>query len=154
MEILKDMVGKVVANDVFALAETLGVTHLWHAGYFKFGARYKGVEVDIVTTPVGEEAEKLRVVSVRASDGDFQSDDITKIGITYHMVRGRETAETYIELPISQKRYKELAQGLQPNSKAWQSIADALKELTFLQGYDELGSWSVELTIKAEGDEE
>lgn len=73
---------------------------------------------------------------------------IRKAGITYHMIRGNETAETYIDLPISQKRYEELISGLTPGNKVWQEVHDALERLTFLQGYDELGSWSIELMIK------
>jgi len=73
---------------------------------------------------------------------------IRKAGITYRMIRGNETAETFIDLPISQARYEELAKGLQPNNTVWNEVRDALLQLTLLQGYDELGTWSIELTIK------
>ena len=154
MEVLKEKVGKVVPNDGLSLARELGVTDVWHAGNFQFGARLWGVEVDIATEPVGEEAEEIRVLSVRMSDKDLHRQGIyTKVGITYHMHKKSESAETFIELPISTKRYKELLEGLTPKSRVWNTVNDVLKQLTYLQGYDGLGSWSIELTVKTgEGD--
>jgi len=153
MDVLQEKYGTVVKNDGVSLANALGVTDLWHAGNFMFGARLWGVEVDIATEPVGEEAEEIRVLSVRIEDAALQREGIyrRKIGITYRMVLGPETAESYIELPISHERYTELTLGLRPESKAWQSIYDTLKALTVLQGYEALGSWSVELTVKTAG---
>ena len=74
--------------------------------------------------------------------------EVRKAGITYHMIRGRETAETYIDLPISQVRYERLTKGLQPDNTVWKEVRDALEQLTFLQGYDELGAWSIELKVE------
>ena len=103
---------------------------------------------------VGEEAEEIRVLSVRMSDKDLYKQGIyTKVGITYHMHRKRETAESYIDLPISQARYMELLEGLTPNSTVWNSVNDALKQLTYLQGYEQLGSWSIELKVETDGED-
>jgi hypothetical protein len=71
-----------------------------------------------------------------------------QISITYKMLRGEhEVAETCITLPISAARYAELAKGVTPNNRAWCEIQGALERLTFLQGYDELGTWGFELNI-------
>jgi hypothetical protein len=153
MDILKEKYGAVVPNDGVSLTRELGVTDLWHAGKFQFGAKLWGVEVDIATEPVGEEAEEIRILSVRMSDKDLYKQGIyTKIGITYRMQRGNETAESFINLPVSRERYMELAQGLKPDSEAWRSIQEALQALTVLQNYDELGSWSIELKIETDGE--
>lgn len=79
----------------------------------------------------------------------MEKETVTKVLITYHMIRGNETAETCIDMPISVERYNELAAGCTPENKAWHEIRDALLILTRLQGYDELGSWSIELAIEA-----
>jgi hypothetical protein len=74
-----------------------------------------------------------------------------KVHITYKMLRGEndnEVAETCIDLPISAERYAELAKGVSPANKAWNEIRDALTKLTWLQGYDTLGAWSVEIKIQ------
>jgi hypothetical protein len=76
--------------------------------------------------------------------------EICKVHITYKMLRGEhEVAETCIDIPISEARYAELAQGVSPKNKAWGEIRAALVTVTRLQGYDALGSWSVDLEIKA-----
>jgi len=49
MEVLKEKYGITVPNDGVSLARELGVTDLWHAGNFMFGAKLWGVEVDIAT---------------------------------------------------------------------------------------------------------
>ena len=72
---------------------------------------------------------------------------LRKLNIIYKMKRKNEVSEASIELPVSQKRYEELAKGIDSNNKVWQSIQQALLQLTYLQGYDELGAWSVELKI-------
>lgn len=77
--------------------------------------------------------------------------EIYKVLITYKMIRGandNEVAETCVELPISAKRYNELTNGLSEQSKAWREIQGALESLTFLQGYNKLGAWSVEMTVE------
>ena len=154
MDVLKEKYGKVVPNDGVSLRKELGVTDIWHAGNFFFGAKLWGVEVDIATEPVDEEANEIRILSVRMSDKDLYKQGVyTKLGITYHMHRKKETAESFINLPISVERYKELLQGLTPNSEVWNSVNDALKQLTYLQGYDELGSWSVELKVETDGED-
>ncbi|MDR2046727.1 MAG: hypothetical protein LBP79_02310 [Clostridiales bacterium] len=62
------------------------------------------------------------------------------------MLRGEhEVAETRVELPISQKWYEELAKGFRPDSKVWKRIQNTLEKLTYLQNYDALGAWSIEL---------
>jgi hypothetical protein len=76
-------------------------------------------------------------------------DEIRKVHITYKMLRGEhEVAETCIDLPISAARYAELAKGISPENKAWNEIRDALEKLTWLQSYDSLGAWSIELEIE------
>ena len=154
MEVLKEKYGAVVPNDGVSLARELGVTDLWHAGNFQFGAKLWGVEVDIATEPVGEEAAEIRILSVRMEDAALQREGIYrhKIDITYRMIRGTETAEAFISLPVSPERYAELAQGLKPDSEAWRTVQGALQNLTVLQNYDELGTWSIELEVKTEDD--
>lgn len=76
---------------------------------------------------------------------------VRKVHITYKMIRGandNEVAETCVDLPISQKRYDELAEGLNGDSEVWRSVRDALLNLTYLQGYNKLGAWSIELEIE------
>ena len=73
---------------------------------------------------------------------------LKKLNIIYKMKRNDQVTETCIELPISQKRYEELAKGIDGNNKVWLSIQQALLQLTYLQGYDELGAWRVELEIR------
>lgn len=74
---------------------------------------------------------------------------VKKIAITYHMIRGKETAETCVDMPISVERYNELARGCTSENKAWHEIWDALLLLLRLQGYDEFGSGSIEFAIEA-----
>ena len=154
MDVLKEKYGTVVPNDGVSLAKELGVTDIWHAGNFMFGAKLWGVEVDIATEPVGEEAEEIRILSVRMEDAALQREDIyrNKIDITYRMTRGKESAESFISLPVSPERYGELAAGLVEGSEAWNSVCGALKQIAFLQGY-KLGTWSVELKIETKGED-
>jgi hypothetical protein len=71
-----------------------------------------------------------------------------KIEITYKMNKGKhERAESFIELPVSEERYEELAKGLTDGSKAWNEVRAALKTIARLQGYT-LGAWSVNLEIQ------
>jgi hypothetical protein len=76
-------------------------------------------------------------------------DEIRKLNITYKMIKGKTTAETFVSLPISQTRYEELAKGITPTNKAWADVAQALKQLTRLQGYSRLGAWSIDLELEA-----
>jgi len=103
---------------------------------------------------VGEEAEEIHILSVRMEDASLQREGIYRytIGITYRMIRGTETAEAFISLPVSPERYAELAQGLKLGSEAWRTVQGALQNLTVLQNYDELGTWSIELEIQTEDD--
>jgi len=76
---------------------------------------------------------------------------VRKVKITYKMIRGKndnEIAEAYIELPISQRRYDQLLEGLSETNKAWTEVREALVTLTRLQGYEKLGAWSIELEIE------
>lgn len=70
--------------------------------------------------------------------------------ITYTMLCGDEAKESHINMPIPEKRYKELLEGLTPDSKAWNEVRDELLNLTRLQGYDGLGAWSIVLNIETE----
>jgi len=83
------------------------------------------------------------------TDSRVDTHTVRKVLITYRMMRGNETAETCIDMPISVERYNELAAGCTPENKAWYEIREALVALTRLQGYEELGSWSIELEIEA-----
>ena len=142
MDELKNKIGTTVKNDGKELTAALGVRELHHTGNFCFEASYGGMSIAITTEPQDDDGEFIKVTDIR-----IHPDVIRRLGITYHMIRGKETAETYIELPISQKRYDELKQGLQPDNKVWHEVRDALANLTFLQGYDELGEWSLELEL-------
>ena len=80
----------------------------------------------------------------------MKKDIIRKVHITYKMIRGandNEVAETCIDLPISQERYDELAAGINAASEEWRAVREALLNLTYLQGYNKLGAWSIELEI-------
>ena len=79
---------------------------------------------------------------------------VRKVHITYKMIRGandNEVAETCVDLPISQERYDELADWVSVfcngESEAWRTVREALLSLTYLQGYNKLGAWSIELEI-------
>ena len=147
MDELKDKIGKVVKNDGKGLAQALGIyntSSVEHTGNFCFEAYYGNVRISITTEPTDEEHEFIKITDIR-----IHPQFVRKAGITYRMIRGHETAETFIDLPISQARYEQLAKGLTPDKKVWKEVRDALEQLTFLQGYDELGGWSIELTIEA-----
>ena len=75
---------------------------------------------------------------------------LRKLKINYKMKRENAVSEASIELPVSQERYEELAKGIDTNNKVWLSIQQALLQLIYLQGYDELGAWSTELKIYTE----
>ena len=72
---------------------------------------------------------------------------LRRLKVIYKMKKKDVMAEAFIDLPISQNRYEELAKGIDGN-KAWLSVQQALLQLTYLQGYDELGAWKVELKIR------
>lgn len=143
MDELKGKIGMVVKNDGEGLREALETSNLRHTGNYKFEARYCGTSIIISTEPQDDEGDYIKITNIR-----IHPDAVRKAGITYHMIRGKETAESFIDLPISQARYEELLTGLQPENTVWQEVRDALKRLAWLQGYDELGSWSIELTIE------
>lgn len=145
MEIMKNKIGVIVTNDGRDLADTLDLKKLHHMGNYIFEGNYRGLTLIITTEPQDEDGELIKVTDIR-----IDRHAIHKVCITYHMIRGRETAETCIDLPISAERYEELAKGLTEQGKVWRSIQESLKQLTFLQGYNELGSWSAELTIITE----
>jgi len=141
MEVLKEMVGTVVANDGASLKKALGVTQLQHIGNFLFSARLWGVEVDIVTEPVDEDAREIRVLSVRVDEAGLEREGIyrNKVGFCYHMQKGRVTAESYVELPVSAKVYAEFrTRTVEPESETHRAVAAILRNLTKLQGYDKL----------------
>jgi len=140
---IKDKIGTVVANDGNGLKAALEICDLRHTGNFCFEANHSGVDIVITTEPQDDEGNFMKITDIR-----IHPNTVRKAGITYKMIRGRETAETYIDLPISQQRYEELAKGLQPDNAVWNEVRDALESLTFLQGYDELGAWSVELKLE------
>lgn len=75
---------------------------------------------------------------------------IRKVHITYKMIRGandNEVAETCVDLPISQERCDELVEGINGESEVWRTMREALQSLTYLQGYNKLGAWSIEIEI-------
>ena len=73
-----------------------------------------------------------------------------KLNITYNVTRNGKTDGKRIKLPISKARYRELLRGISTQNKAWQSVREILVQLTYLQGYGELGEWSMELEIQTE----
>ena len=72
---------------------------------------------------------------------------LRKLKVIYKMKKKDVMAEAFIDLPISQNRYEELAKGIDGN-KAWISVQQTLLQLTYLQDYDELGAWSIEMKIR------
>lgn len=66
-----------------------------------------------------------------------------KVHITYKMLRKNEVAETCIDLPISQSRYRQLKEGVSTQNKVWKEVREALVQLTILQGYEKLGAWGI-----------
>ena len=157
MDVLKDKIGTVVPNDGVSLAKELGVTHMWHAGNFRFGAKLWGVEVDIVTEPVDEDAREIKVLSIRMEEKHLQKAGVwrRKVGFYYHMERGSEVAENYCELPVSVERYLELLSDAEKEgSEAYNDVKSALETLTKLQGYDKLLGFHVDFSEQEEdGDE-
>jgi hypothetical protein len=77
------------------------------------------------------------------TDGDA----LRILHITYRMHRAGEEEGTNVDLPISAKRYAELAHGGHSSKRTWQDITDTLKRLTRLQGFDRLGAWDIDLEI-------
>ena len=75
---------------------------------------------------------------------------MNKLKITYWMLRGKETAETYIELPISEDRYHELHNNLEKGNDNYEKIKGVLERLVYLQRYDELGGFMVETEVDNE----
>ena len=76
---------------------------------------------------------------------------VRKVHITYKMIRGandNELAETCVDMPITQMIYNKLAEGLSCDSEVWRTVREALLSLTYLQGYNKLGAWSIELEIE------
>ena len=145
MKRLKDKIGMVVKNDGDGLKSALNIDNLKHTGDFCFEADYKGRRIAITTAPQDDEETLVKITGIDYADDESM---VRKVLITYHMIRGSETAETCINMPISAERYNKLASGCTPENEAWHEIREALLMLTKLQGYDELGSWSIELTIE------
>lgn len=137
-------IGKMIANNGRDITDLFKIGKIQHIGNFVFSAEYDGDTVIIKTQPTDESEEFMRITDITV---DESKRTVCKVGITYHMIRGNETAETFIDMPISKERYKELQTGCTPKNKCWHEIRKALSILTKLQGYDELGSWSIELTI-------
>ena len=122
-----------------------------------FGAKLWGVEIDIATEPVDEDAREIRILSVRMGDASLQKAGIyrSRVGFTYHMKRGRETAESYIALPVSAERFLELRSGAaDENSEAYKEVQGALTNLAKLQGYDKLLGFHVEFKDGEEADDD
>jgi hypothetical protein len=146
MEKLKDKIGMVVQNDGKELASALNADNLKHTGDFCFEADYKGRQIVITTNPQDDEETLIKITGINYAD---DKNAVRNVLITYRMIRGSEAAETCIDMPISAERYKELTAGFTPKNKAWHEIREALVTLTKLQGYEELGAWSIELIIEA-----
>jgi len=144
MEKLKRHIGTVIANNGRDIIDTFKIGKISHVGNFTFEGEYDGDKVIIKTEPQDDDCDFIKIVDVWV---DESTETVRKVGITYRMIRKNETAETFINMPISKERYKELAAGCTPENKAWHEIRHALVTLTRLQGYDELGTWSIELTI-------
>jgi len=146
MDELKHKIGTVVKNDGKDLARALGIYDagsVRHTGNFCFEASYSGIAITITTEPQDDEYELIKITDIR-----IHPNQVRKAAITYRMIRGHETAESFIDLPISQARYEQLAKGITARNEVWHEVRDALERLAFLQGYEELGSWSVELKIE------
>ena len=143
MEKLARHIGAVIANNGRDIVDTFKIGKLKHIGNFIFEGEYGGETVIITTKPQDDDGEFIEITDVRVD-----TRTVRKVFITYRMIRGNETAETCIDMPISVERYNELAAGCTPENKAWHEIREALVTLTRLQGYDELGTWNIELTIK------
>jgi hypothetical protein len=158
--ILEELTGKTVKNHTKDIGELVGAPDLKHDKDFIFYGKRDGKIIMVSAEPTDEDETTVTIGEVReAVEGEYRgiynklhNDDeqtVRKVLITYHMIRGNETAETCIDMPISVERYNELAAGCTPENKCWHEIREALVKLTELQGYDELGSWSIELTIDA-----
>ena len=143
MDELKDKIGTVVKNDGKELAAALDVYNLTHTGNFCFEASFGGMSIVITTEPQDDNGDVIRVTDIR-----IHPDVIRRIGITYHMTRARELAETYVELPISQAQFERVEKWMQHENESDLTITpvkEILERLTKLQGYDKLGSYSIEL---------
>lgn len=141
MNKLAEKVGTIVKNDGRELSEKLGLENLRHTGNYIFSATYKGQSVAIETLPQDDDGDYIKVISIVDMDASC------KVHITYKMLRKNEVAETCIDLPISQARYRQLKEGVSTQNKVWKEVREALVQLTILQGYDELGEWGIELEI-------
>ena len=74
---------------------------------------------------------------------EFMDQIIKKIKITYTMINEHETAESYIELPVEEDRYYALYSDFEAGSSDYEKVKLILENLTCLQGYDELGNFSL-----------
>lgn len=78
---------------------------------------------------------------------EMEKNAVRNVHVRYKMVRGindNEVEETCVDLPLSQDKYNELADGLE-NNEVWKSVRDTLLNLTYLQGYNKLGEWCIYL---------
>jgi len=144
--IMTDKIGLVVKNDGEGLKTALGLTELNHTGNFNFeGIRNKGITLKIKTAPVDEDGSEIGITSI------YIDPDISiKLLATYKMIKGNKVVETCFDIPISQKRYMELA-NMKKGEKTYETIRGVLERFTHLQGYSELGAWSLEFEIYPEG---
>ena len=149
MQKLKKHKGAVIANNGRDIVDTFKIGKINHTGNFIFEGEYDGERIIIKTEPQDDECEFIKITDIIV---DESASTVRKVGITYRMIRGTEVAETFMNVPISKQRYKELAAGCTPENKAWHEIREALVALTKLQGYNELGSWSIKLKIQTEDD--
>jgi hypothetical protein len=156
--ILEGLTGKVVKNHAKDIGALVGSDDLKHDANFVFYGLRDGKIIMVSTEPTDEDETEVTVCEIREDrEGEYKGiynklhggDERAsrKVLITYRMIRGTETTETCIDMPISKKRYDELAAGCTPENKCWHEIREALESLTRLQGYEELGTWSIELTV-------
>ena len=144
--IMTDKIGLIVKNDGEALKAALGLTELRHTGNFIFEGRRKDIIIKIITARVDEDGNEIGITGI------YIDPDISiKLLAYYKMIKGKTVTETCFEIPISQKRYTELA-NMKRGSETYETIRDVLKSFTHLQGYDELGAWHLEFEVYPEED--
>jgi len=143
---MTDKIGLIVKNDGDGLKTALGLTQLKHTGNYNFEGINKHLILKIITAPANEDGSEIGITGIY-----FDPDISIKLLAYYKMIKGKTITETCFEIPISQKRYTELAT-MKQGEKTYETIRGVLKSFTHLQGYSELGAWHLEFEIYPQED--
>ena len=150
----EEKIGKVVPNDGMALETELGLdpNTIKHEDNFVFKATLAGIPVIITTEPVGDTAESIVIRAIKYDRNTIEKPpkkqkELKLLKITYELKKKNSSETLHINLPVSPKRYAELAKGLSAKNSTWRAVWVTMVKLAQLQD-GELGCWHIELEIK------